>query len=413
MEKSNTSNPVVQIDEGIIHPRKPRPRTVVVKKIGDYPSVPGAYLEIARSYTTPFFAGPPLCDELVALVQHLFSGEEAMIVRHLKPFSIGKTAKAIASAEHRPVEEVSRILERLANERFIIMSMGPQSMKRYFLIPMFPGVMENIMFRNSMDGLTDWHRRFAELFEKLFETGYMADYSRNPVEIVRYLPVGRSIEKHTMAWPSDHIEEILDRYKSFAVTYCQCRLTEKLIDRDCGKPLETCVILGGFAENLVRNGRMRRAEKQEVIDIKKNAEAHGLVTWMGNEDSGKGTNVSCSCCGCCCHNLRIMTEFNMPSMIAPPHFIPKYDSSKCVHCGKCAQICTMGAITVDTIGKNRDYQRHRCVGCGLCITVCDKKAIELVPAPDYKKPASNRLLYLARLAPGIIRNTLGAFKTHK
>ena len=42
---------IIQIKDGIIGPVKPRLKTVKPKKIGDYPEVPKAYLEIAKIYT--------------------------------------------------------------------------------------------------------------------------------------------------------------------------------------------------------------------------------------------------------------------------------------------------------------------------------------------------------------------------
>ncbi len=414
MEKSNhPRNAVVQIEKGIIQPRPPRVKSVVVKTVGAYPAVAQPYLDVARHFSNPFLVGPPICDELIALVHHIFTEAEASLVRHLKPFRPPKTAKSVAAAAHRPVEEVAPILDRLADEKFTIFSLGSGDKRRYFLVPLFPGVMENILFRNSLDNLTPWHQTFAELFEALYETGYMTDYARRPAEMVRYLPVQRTLDALPAAWPSDRLPAILDRYDTFAITYCQCRLTEKMLGRGCARPLETCVIMGNYAEKLIRDGRMRAVERKEVLEIKQQAEAAGLVTWINNDESGKGTNISCSCCGCCCHMLRLVTEFNVPAMVAPPHFLPVFDTRLCTACGKCAENCTMGAITVDTINKTHAHDLSRCIGCGICVAVCDHHAITMQEAPAYKAPPKNRLAVLARILPNTIRNALFAAKAHK
>jgi hypothetical protein len=164
MAKSNPNDArVIQVNAGIVGTREPRLRSVRSKKISDYPGVPAPYLEVAKMYSSPLLLGPPICDELIALVEHMYTEEEASLVRHLKPLP-GKTAAAVAAAAHRPVEEVRPILERLAHEKFVLLSSGTRNKKRYYLMPIVPGAFEMTMARTSLDALTDWHRRFAELF---------------------------------------------------------------------------------------------------------------------------------------------------------------------------------------------------------------------------------------------------------
>ena len=52
MAKSNPNDSrVIQVNAGIIGPREPRLRSVRPKKISDYPGIPVAYLEVAKSYS--------------------------------------------------------------------------------------------------------------------------------------------------------------------------------------------------------------------------------------------------------------------------------------------------------------------------------------------------------------------------
>jgi hypothetical protein len=97
--------------------------------------------------------GPPICDELMALVEHLYTEEEASLVRHLTALP-GKTAAVVAVDEHRPVEEVRPILERLALEKFVLFSSGTGDKKRYYLLPLMPGAFEMVLVRTSLDTLT-------------------------------------------------------------------------------------------------------------------------------------------------------------------------------------------------------------------------------------------------------------------
>ncbi len=401
------------INGGVVGPRAPLGKTYKIKSPGDYPNVAQAYHDVAKLYSSPRLMGPPICDEFMALIQHMFTEEEASIARHFKPFQ-RKTAAQIAGKAHRPVAEVKEILERLGRVKFVLLSMGDEADRRYAVMPIVPGTFEAVMATTSIDKLNEWQKEFARLFEALHETGFIVDYAKNKVPGVRYLPITKTISAHPLALPSDKLEEIFDRYNHFAVTNCQCRLTEIVAGRGCGKPLEVCVAFGEATQMLADYDKARMIEKQEAIEIKREAEAAGLVSWMINEESGKFVSSSCSCCGDCCHMMRGVTEFNVPSMIAPPHFLPQFDQQSCDHCAKCARRCPMGAITVDMKGKTLAHESKRCVGCGQCVIACDKKrAIAMDAVPDYQEPFKSYLDMAVKLTPAALKTTWSVWRSRR
>lgn len=387
--------------------------------MGEYKAPPGVekvYLDVAKVYTSPLLLGPQLCDELIALVEHMFTGEEAEFVSHMKPMR-GHTAAGLARASGKDPEEAAELLHCLAHEKHILGSRGKDKgeKERFMLMPIIPGTFEFIMLNLTPGGVTPWHRRFSELFENLFATGFLTEHFRHPVTPIRYLPVGELVEALPMAFPSDRLEVILERYSDFAVGKCQCRLSRQINGEGCGRMLETCTAMGSVAKTAVGSGLMKQAGRRDILEIKKAAEKEGLVTWMMNQDNEKFSNNSCSCCGCCCEALRMVNEFSHPGIIAPPHFMPRIDTAKCKKCGDCCKACPMGATVLMGEGDNAwiEHRPGRCIGCGLCVVACSNGARALHAVSDYREPTKNVPAYLSRFTLATLGNTFHVFRSRR
>ncbi|MBF0226110.1 MAG: 4Fe-4S binding protein [Desulfobacterales bacterium] len=360
-----------------------------------------AHHKIMKHYSSPFFLGPPQCDELLSLIMHMFSPEEAEIVQYLPPFRARTSAK-VARLSNRPTLEVEKIFNNLSFNKYVIFSSG--NPRKYSILPILPGTFEMALMTHDLSTRNSWHKTFAELFEKLWDKGFVKDYIYSSKSPIRYLPPISLSKTLNMAWPSDKLEEILEPYNLFAVGNCQCRLAMNLVDKGCGKPMENCVAIGPMAKPVIERGLMRKADRFEIIEIKKNAEEHGCVTWMMNETNDWRGNASCSCCGCCCHGLRTITEFNTPGMISKPHFMPVHNEDKCTLCQKCIKACPMNAWQFAD-GKIK-FDKIRCIGCGLCVLSCKFKALELEEIKNYEPPENGWLKLLIKMVPGYIVNSL-------
>jgi Na+-translocating ferredoxin:NAD+ oxidoreductase subunit B len=386
----------------------PPPRPVEVRRLrpADFPGVDADQLAMAVHLSSPLLLGPPLCAELVAFAQHVFPPEEAALARHLKPLR-AVPAREVARATHRPLEEVVAVLDRAARGRRTLHGEGRGERRAYRLIPIMPGMFEIIMTGQAPDALDAWHRGFLERMDALYQTGYLSQYWKKRAGVIRYLPVGRLALTHPLALPSDQLEVVAERYRDFAVGHCQCRMSAKVAGRGCDKPSLVCSAMGDWARGAVKLG-MQSISRQAYLELKREAEAHGLVTFIMNVEGLSG-QASCSCCGCCCYVMRMVSEYDVPAGIAAPHFQPELERGKCTWCGACARTCPMGALVVDTQAKSGYALPHRCIGCGLCATACRRAAIRMSPVPDYRLPPDSWFAMLTRSARGLAGNALGVY----
>jgi ferredoxin-like protein FixX len=363
-----------------------------------------AHHKIMARYASPLMGGPPKSDVLLEFVCHMYSEEEAELVQHL-PIFRPRTAEKVAKEARKSLPDVKRILDYLALDKKVILASG--SPRKYTILPVMPGTFEMALMTNDLKTRTAWHRKFAEIFERIWDSGFLKDYDRTSASLVRYLPVQRLAPTLQRAWPSDKLEEILDHYDDFGVTHCQCRQSMDLAGRGCGKPMENCAGFGPLVKPLVERGMMRRVDKAEMIAIKKNAEENGCVTWMMNTGTDARGNGSCSCCGCCCHALRTVNELSVPGLISKPHFLPKKADGLCTSCGKCVKACPMGAWS--QYGPRMHFERARCIGCGLCAVACKSGALDLMPYEDADVPEKGFRELLIKTAPGYFHNAVRVF----
>ena len=420
MAESQRGRRVIEINQHVIGPRRPKTNTVRARKLSDYPHLPAAHGDVVRCLSSPLRMGPPVCDELVALVRapvHRGGGGRgaafgAFFGPHRRRVGPRRTSAAGADrADSRPAQpgETHHRPQRQRGVRNMprtgssgkVLHLFPQY--RYRLLPIVPGIFEMMLISHTPESLTDWHRRFIELFEALYETGYSLDYKDHPTPVVRYLPVGKTIDAHPMALPSDKLEVVFDQFELFGIGQCQCRMAMQAIGQGCGKPLGNCTVMGQWAERGIAEGVLRQVSKKEALAIKREAESHGMVNWMMNVRVGPRPMLL----------LVLRLLLSRPAgrqrvqragvHCRRPTSLPQLDASKCTYCGKCAQGCPMGAIVVDTQQKTQRHLGERCIGCGLCVLACDRQqALVMEPVPDYKLPYRSWYSLIAHSAPGML-----------
>ncbi len=141
---------------------------------------------IMKRFASPLLGGPPPSDDLLEMVVHMFTEDEAFLVQYLPIFS-ARTATKVSRKSGRTVNDVARILDHLAYTKKVILALGNPS--KYSMIPIIPGVFETALMTVNLSSTNAWHKKFAGLFETLWESGFARDYTANTRELARYLPV--------------------------------------------------------------------------------------------------------------------------------------------------------------------------------------------------------------------------------
>ncbi len=361
----------------------------VNKKVDDMRIHPHQQM-LAKIFTSVRLMGPPMSEKLLELVCHLFSPEEACIAIHL-PFYLPKSLEKIARRARKSPDAIRQNLEVMAQRRVIY-----GSEEGYSLLPLIPGMFEYLL----MDGRdSPWHRRYAQLINGLYATGYTSEYSTRPSPLIRNIPVETVIESTNRVVDSDLMSEMIEAHDKLAVlNVCQCRQSHIFSGHECKRSGATdgCLVFGSLAEVSVERRSGRFVSREEMRDIVQDRWEKNLVFMSANLVPAS-TNAICTCCDCCCHYIESVNRFGGRVSLAQPHFIAAVDESACNSCGRCAKVCNTYAHRVKD--KQHVYDSAECIGCGLCVKACPKKAVSMRENSDYSPPSKSWLHFGLRIMP--------------
>lgn len=296
---------------------------------------------IDEQFQTPW-ATPNTADApLVRVLQRLMTQEEARDVA-LKMTPAPETAEAIAERCELSVEEVLPVLEKLVSNGVIFDAIDRKTgLHTYNMVPIAPGMLEFQMNARTLD------KEMADLIDEYYEELAEQQYPNMAIGNMRIIPVAESIEADSKRGSFDEIMTFVDSVDQYAVAPCLCRSIKRQQGEGCGHMLETCILLGPYADYYIRTGRGRELTRDEVKETLKKCEEDGLVHHVFNFDHGKSEYI-CNCCGCCCMTQRGVTQQNLLNGggTTKTNYVAEVDPDKCVACGECATVCQFQAVTL-------------------------------------------------------------------
>ena len=157
------------------------------------------------------------------------------------------------------------------------------------------------------------------------------------------IPVEKAISMENESVPVEHLSRWIDMYDKYGVGQCSCRKQQAMRGEGSGEICgEFCIAMGDMAEYMDDRGIGRYITKEEVYEILERAERHGYVHQITNID-GEGKIVAiCNCAPGVCNALRTSQLYNTPNLSASA-YRAHVETDKCVACGKCVEVCPVGA----------------------------------------------------------------------
>jgi len=291
--------------------------------------------------------GAPDSPAFMKILRILFSPEDAALARRFPGRPM--TLEALSQKLGIPQDELSDKITDMAR-RGLVLDVEHKGQRYAVLAPVIIGFFE-FTFMRVRDELP-----IAEL-ARLFE-----QYGTEDGRFVRSVfqgrtQLGRSLVREEALPEGDHTE-ILDWERAshlvksataLAAGLCPCRHEKKHLGKACDKPLENCLSLNFGAESLVRNGIARPLTTDEAMRILAEAKDAGLAQ-TGDNVQRKAAFI-CNCCRCCCGMVRAIKEFDIRNAVATSNWIMEVDPAKCKGCGKCAKLCPLAAIHVNSLPK--------------------------------------------------------------
>ena len=278
-------------------------------------------------------------------LDEVITKEEAKFMLSFKKTRVPYSPEQLAKMNNMTVEETQKMLDHLCWVGVVEMTRESPDQSKVYNVPIFvPGSAEFMMMN---DELTAQQPNLATFFNLM---------TQMPLENVtpmippggagvgmHVIPVEKAIEHESESVSVEHISHWLNKYDKYSVGQCTCRKQQSMRGEGSGEINgEFCIGVGDMAEYCVDRGVGRYISYEEVLEILERAERHGFVHQTTNIDGEDKIVAICNCAPGVCNAIRTSQLYNTPNM-SRSAYRAHVETEKCVACGKCVEVCPVGA----------------------------------------------------------------------
>ncbi|MBQ8996009.1 MAG: FAD-dependent oxidoreductase [Oscillospiraceae bacterium] len=271
--------------------------------------------------------------------------EEIKFLLSFKKTRVPYTTSEIAKRNNMSEEDTQKMIDHLLWVGLLEMTREGEDKHKAYNVPIFvPGSAEFMMMN---DELTEKNPHLATFFNLMTQMPL-----ENVTQMVplggagigmHVIPVEKAIAHENKSASVEHISHWLNKYDKYSVGQCTCRKQQTMRGEGSGDINgEFCIGVGDMAEYCVDRGMGRYISYDEVMEILQRAEDHGFVHQITNIDGENKIVAICNCAPGVCNALRTSQLYNTPNM-SRSAYRAHVDKEKCVACGKCVEVCPVGA----------------------------------------------------------------------
>lgn len=381
-----------------------------------------------------FPQGAPPSESLYKILSILFTEKEAELLSKLpiKPF----TAESAARIWGMNNQEAEKLLNGLAGKAMLL-DMEVDGVSRYFLPPPMIGFFEFSLMRTRGDIdqklLSELYHQYVSVEEDFIkdlfihtETQFGRVFINEEVLSKEKAASTKKIlsnENALHVLDYERASHVIKTASAIGVGMCYCRHKMEHLGKACDAPMDICMTFGNTAASMIKHGYARQIDASECMELLHKAYDYNLVQF--GENVRQEVSFICNCCSCCCEAMNAARKFGLMNPIHTTNFIPRLKAADCSGCGKCVNVCPVGAMTlvsaVDPNNKNKKKAKLNeeiCLGCGLCAKVCPKNEIGLEARKErvITPVNSTHRTVLAAIERGMLQNLIfdnEAYMSHR
>ena len=278
-------------------------------------------------------------------LDEVLTKEEVKFLLSFKKTRVNYDIPELAKRNNMTEEETQKMVDHLCWIGVLESNRENADHHKQYDVPIFvPGSAEFMMMN---DKLTEEHPKLATFFNLMTQMPLEGVTPMVPLGGagigMHVIPVEKAIQAENKSVSVEHLSHWLSKYSVYSVGQCTCRKQQTMRGEGSGEINgEFCIGVGDLAEYCVDRGMGRYITYNEALEILERAERHGFVHQITNVDGEDKIVGICNCAPGVCNAIRTSQLYNTPNM-SRSAYRAKVETAKCVACGKCVEVCPVGA----------------------------------------------------------------------